>query len=195
MQKLNLKRNVKPAGKPFLPVFVLLYLLAAMIGFRFGLRAEVLTYKELHRMDVMSKENQIALFKWPCFWKALADKEDDQGEVGPDGEVGPLQITQAVIDDLNHAEKTDTYTLEKAKDRATANSYCVKYIKLWFPAYRKSVELEKRPIAEGIALLWRHGPVSGWIHKVLDNEYSKAVNALYNANVSRVEKINKKVKK
>ena len=77
---------------------------------------------------------------------------------GKAGEVGPLQIRQCVIDDVNETFHTN-YTLEDARDYSKAADICIKYLNRYGTHYR--LKEKREPSSQVLARIWNGGP-SGW---------------------------------
>ncbi len=75
--------------------------------------------------------------------------------IGPAGEVGPLQITQAVVTDVNEWINT-SYTLDDMHNLDYAKHVCIWYLRRWGAAYRARTGLAPTP--EVYARIWNGGP-------------------------------------
>jgi len=73
---------------------------------------------------------------------------------GRSGEVGCLQITQAVIDDVNRAQADFDFTLDDALFRERAVLICEIYLRKWATVERLGYE----PTLESMARIWNGGP-------------------------------------
>lgn len=88
---------------------------------------------------------------------AIILKEDcqDVDRPGRYGEIGPMQITQCVIHDVNDHYGRE-YTLDDVKDEGIAREVCRLYWLRWAP--RMEHKLKRKATLRDLARIWHRGP-------------------------------------
>ena len=78
--------------------------------------------------------------------------------IGKHGEVGPLQIRQCVIDDVNRIYDQH-YTKADARDAEKSKEIAVKYLSWWVSKDRVNSLLKRDPKPRDYVLCWNRGPL------------------------------------
>lgn len=110
---------------------------------------------------------------------AIIMKEDCQDVDRPSayGEIGPMQITQCVIHDVNDHYGTE-YTLDDVKDEGTAREVCRLYLLRWVPRMEK--KLKRGACLRDLARIWHRGPNACMPGRLkYSDEYSEYVMNLF----------------
>jgi hypothetical protein len=77
--------------------------------------------------------------------------------IGRRGEVGCLQITPAVIEDINRFQSAVRFELQNALDREMSITIC----RIYLGEYATAARIGREPTLEDMARIWNGGP-TGW---------------------------------
>ena len=97
------------------------------------------------------------------------ESSDGAQTEGKRGEVGPLQVTQAVVSDVNSLYGT-TYELGDMYDLGKAETVARMYLQYWGERYK--VKTGRDPVVETYFRIWNGGP-SGYKKSSTDKYWEK----------------------
>ena len=83
----------------------------------------------------------------------IVESGGNADKIGSHGEVGPLQIRQCVVDDVNRIYKTN-FTIDQMRETQKAVTVMVCYLEY----YCDPKKLGREPTAKDYALCWNRGP-------------------------------------
>ena len=95
------------------------------------------------------------------------------GALGKHGEVGCLQISRGVVQDVNHIQSHVRFTFSDALNRDRSIAMC----RIYLAHYATAERIGREPTERDMAMIWHHGP-DGWAKHDFDGYWPKVVAAM-----------------